>query len=313
MFCDVFNKKQARKLLEGRKIWFIGSSNMRAVYKDFLWLLTHETLAADVSFKIKNEESFLNDKKLSNDFLHNGRNYKEMREFRNGKIHLYFHFITRLYLDHFIELINGINGENAPDVIFLNSCLWDLARWGPDGPKAFRVNLLKTLKLLKSKLPARTRVVWKTSLPVSISASGAIFIDEIKNIVPMLPWHLLEANNYAATCAKFFNFDTIDVHHYLRLQGHFRVKDGVHWSPLTIRYITNIFLTHLALSWHATLPGIYQPSVKFLTESNRILLNEDKLTARVNSKKSFFKKLFEKTENVKRSLKSGIKNKFLKE
>lgn len=53
MFCDVFNKKQALKLLKGKHIWFIGSSNMRAIYKDLLWLITHGNIAPVQSFQVR--------------------------------------------------------------------------------------------------------------------------------------------------------------------------------------------------------------------------------------------------------------------
>lgn len=52
MFSDVFSKKQALALVKGKKIWFIGSSNMRAIYKDLLWLITHGNITSQISFKV---------------------------------------------------------------------------------------------------------------------------------------------------------------------------------------------------------------------------------------------------------------------
>lgn len=263
--------------------------------------------------QVKNELHYLNDKRISNDTLHNGRDYRETREFKIEKTYIFFHFITRLYIKHFVALINNTKPENFPDILFINSCLWDLTRWGPDGPKDFRTNILKTMKFLKAKLPPKTRVIWKTALPVSLNADGAIFVDEIKFIVPMLPWHILEANIYAGTCANFFNFDTLDFHHHMRLQGHLRVKDGIHWQPIALRYLTNLFLTHLCLVFGHTMPGNFKPSDRYLLETTRIIATEKVLENRINKKQGVFQKLFKKADDVKKTngCMQGITNKVL--
>lgn len=235
MFCDLFNKADARKLLRGKRIWFFGSSNMRAIYKDVIWLLEKGSLAPQDVFRTKNEEFYLKDARLSNGALHNGVNYKETREYKSD-CYIFFHFLTRLYLDDFVKMIEETVDSEHPDILLINSTLWDLTRWGStaDCIQQFKMNLVKTLKCLRLKFPG-TRIIWKSALPVSPTATGAIFVDEVRSVVPMLPWHIIEANSYAATSATFFNVDLLDVHHHLRLTGYLRVKDGIHWDSLAVR------------------------------------------------------------------------------
>lgn len=272
--------------------------NLLLIEKSFVQFGTYLCNNIFLLLQIKNEESYLNDRRLTNDKLHNGVNYIENREFRSKDVYLYYHFITRLYLDHFIKLINDVTEENCPDIIFLNSCLWDLARWGGDGARNYRQNLLRTMMLLKSKLPPKVRVIWKTALPVSVQANGALFTSDIKHIVPVLPWFIQQANLFASKCASFFNFDTLDLHFYMRLQGHLRVKDGIHWHPIAVRYMTNIFLTHVCLCLGQTLPGNFMPSQKFLIETSKQLNKPEIIQKRVEKKAGFFKNLFAIKANI---------------
>lgn len=307
MFCDIFSEKEAKRLLSGKKIYFFGSSNMRCLYKDLLWLLKNGTLCSQDSFRAKNESSYLEDERISNGTLHNGVNYTETRVYEKGP-YLFYHFLTRLLLDDFVKIIEKMSKKKHPDVIFINSTLWDLSRWGSitDCIQNFKMNLTKTFRLLKTTFPT-TRIIWKTCLPVSPQASGAIFTDEVRSIVPMLPWHVLEANNYAAITAKFFEIDVLDFHNYLNMRGFLRVKDGIHWDTVAIRYMTNIFLTHLALCWNVKLPGVIKLNEIFVAETNMKKLSAVELKERFDKKKSYFDKIKNK---VKKSVVRNI-NKFV--
>lgn len=291
MFCDLFNQDSAKSLLTGKKIWFCGSSNMRAIYKDLIWLMNKGNLAPQNIFRIKNEQSFLSDKRLSAGNIHNGTNYVETREYKNDS-YLFFHFLTRLYLKNFVKIIEDTKDEDRPDVLIINSTLWDLTRWGStsDSIQNYKINIVKTFRLLRTKFPT-TRIIWKTALPVSPSATGTVFIDEVKSVVPMLPWHLLEANRYAAVSASFFGVDILDVHHYMRMSGYLRVKDGIHWNTVAVRYLTNVFLTHLSLSWKEKLPGTYEPSQQYLQQTSAVPLEKHKFDELMKNKKSLFDKL----------------------
>lgn len=285
MFCDIFSKEDAKKLLSGKRIYFFGSSNMRSIYKDLIWLLNHGNLATHEALRTKNEHHYLGDRRISHGLSHNGTDYKETRVYEKGP-YLYFHFLTRLYLKDFISIVKNVNKVQHPDVIFINSTLWDLSRWGKisESIKNFKINLMKTLMLLKENFP-NARIIWKTALPVSVKANGAIFTDEVKSIVPVIPWHLLAANNYAASVCQFFNVDVLDLHHYLRTRGvHFRVKDGIHWNVEAVRYMTNVLLTHLALSWDSKLPGIVLPDKIFINETSERKLSNIEIDERLKNK-----------------------------
>ncbi|GBN53255.1 hypothetical protein AVEN_24773-1, partial [Araneus ventricosus] len=38
------------------------------------------------------------------------------------------------------------------------------------------------------------------------------------------------------------------------MQIHRRGRDGIHWDPKAVRYVTNLILRHISLSWNVPLP-----------------------------------------------------------
>lgn len=179
MSTDVFCHSNACKLLERKTIWMFGDSNMRGMYKDLVWLLEKGTLLSGNSLKTKNENSHANDRNLSKGALHAGRTYEEVREYtRTNFIRIRFTFITKLFSENFVECFE--KARELPDCVVLNSCLWDLSRWGPDGVHTFKENLSATLCYLRSKLPTTTRVIFLTTLPVSFQCVGGFLRKEVE-------------------------------------------------------------------------------------------------------------------------------------
>lgn len=81
---DIFDSVQAHKVLDGKTILIFGDSNIRAIYKDLLWLLEEGSLIPIEYLKIKNEPSFLSDIRTSTSRLMNSRNYRETREYKSN-------------------------------------------------------------------------------------------------------------------------------------------------------------------------------------------------------------------------------------
>lgn len=177
--------------------------------------------------------------------------------------------------------------EEAPDVIIINSCLWDLTRWGPKGVEEYKINVDKTFKFLREQFGESLRLIWLTSLPPSNTGKGLLTKD-VEFMRSLLPFHILEANNYAATVARSYNVDVLDLHYHMRSVTFERCKDGIHWSPLGVRYITNLVLTHISLVLEQKLPGREFLDIEFLKRSEEIFVPS---TSAKNNKKSGWHKL----------------------
>ncbi|KAK5644837.1 hypothetical protein RI129_006137 [Pyrocoelia pectoralis] len=269
MACDTFSSEAANNLLGGKFICIFGGSNIRSLYKDLIWLLEDGRLSSETMLKTKNEESHSNDIRLSNGPLHNGIHYEEVREY-NRNCHITFQFITRLYQTNFIDFIKSIETlSKVPDVVIINSCLWDLTRWGTTGIQQFKKNVFDTLTYLQSCWRS-TRIIWLTAAPLAFQCYGGMLAEHNGYVRKSLPWHVLFANNYAANVANSLNIDVLDLHYYFRFLMNYQVKDGIHWMPLTVRFAVNLLLTHIASVWSVKLPGVSVLSRRFLIESTRL-------------------------------------------
>merc|ERR1712105_36750 len=99
---EILSSEDTRKLLRNKCCFFLGDSVMRGVYKDFLWLLNHNSLIPQevlgakgetccpnieevphLGEEIKNTFPHTNRDTLGEEFngLHSGRNYEETRSY----------------------------------------------------------------------------------------------------------------------------------------------------------------------------------------------------------------------------------------
>lgn len=62
--------------------------------------------------------------------LHNGTQYREVRQFCSGSGHhlVRFYFLTRVYSEYLEDVLEELTYGPAPDLVIINSCLWDLSR-----------------------------------------------------------------------------------------------------------------------------------------------------------------------------------------
>ena len=57
--------------------------------------------------------------------------------------------------------------DPKPDVIIVNSCLWDLTRYGPrGGVESYKDSLKRLLDEMKANMPPETLFIWNTTLPL---------------------------------------------------------------------------------------------------------------------------------------------------
>lgn len=282
---DMFMTEEARDLLRNKHIAVIGGSNMRGTYKDLIWMLNDDSFIPYEALGEKCEPRFPDfdtprwkkfNKKVSGRIrrkfhesnrdllvqstgLHPGRTYKEDRQYTIEEcgICIQFKFVTRVWseeLEKWFERESNTFGKF--DLILMNSVLWDVNRWGPEGPKDFKTNLDKLLKFVKSVMSESGIFIWMTAQPGSCELNSAGM--ETKGLEfqkRTTRYNVIEANFHAAHKVAEAGFDVIDLHYYFLLQQFRRNKDGIHWSPEANRFVTNKVLTHIALSNGLRLPG----------------------------------------------------------
>ncbi|XP_039282399.1 PC-esterase domain-containing protein 1A isoform X2 [Nilaparvata lugens] len=256
---DIFFMPDARLLLRNRSLLFLGGSNTRAVYKDLIWLLQRGTLIDNSCLRQKLEPSFLGDKLVERSSLHKGRNFVETRHYEMNNMKIHFQFITRCYNEAIEELFTSFKAtQHYPNVVFISSLLWDITRWGPDGVDAYKENMVKLMDLMKSTLPPSTLVIWGTTLPISSDVrSGGFLIKQIEFMKHTMRFEVMEGNLFASRLVSSHGFDVLDLHYNMRMQIHRRCKDGIHFISMAVRHVTNLLLSHIALTWDYKLPGNY--------------------------------------------------------
>lgn len=254
--CDLFGTLDARATLHDRKVLFLGDSNIRSFYKDLVFLLENNRLMSHNSLKNKLGSAVPCDIVKESSHLHRGRDYYEIREYKNRSIQVNFHFLTKCYTPQICHMFKKFKEvKEFPDIIIMNSCLWDISRWGPNGVAEYKDNLVKLMKLLKSCLPPETLFIWTTVPPVSNNVRGGLLVQQVQFLQHSLRFDVMEGNMFARDTVASHGFDVLDIHYYLRMQIHWRAPDGIHWSRESVRHVTNLILSHICLALSLKFPG----------------------------------------------------------
>lgn len=329
---DIFVKRDTLKLLAWKHILMIGDSNMRALYKDLVCLLSCGKLLTLKQLRAKGEVSFLGDTRTKFMGLNRTRDFVEDRHklYRDEEsgdcVRVEFMFTTKVYNKSIIERFTSPT-KDLPDIILINSTLWDLTRWGPEGDIQFKSNLLNLVKLFKDNLSPTTTVVWLTAQHLSSrETTTALVVKELDFLKTFLQYHVMEANNYAATIMRDHGFNVLDAHYYSRLLNYRRRPDGVHYNCTVVRFLTNLILTHLALQLNVKLPGRQTPceitaikdGVRTTTEGKedvRTERNENDTTVKTldnsNNRKNVITNNIEKTLRITDDCEQNVKRRKL--
>ncbi|XP_054999858.1 PC-esterase domain-containing protein 1B [Sorex araneus] len=249
---------EVRQLLHNKFVVVLGDSVQRAVYKDLVLLLQKDCLLTTSQLKAKGEESFEQDELVSGGQqlpLHNGTHYREVRQFCSEHHLVRFYFLTRVYSDYLREVLEQLQaGEHAPDLVIVNSCLWDLSRYGPSSLASYLQNLERLFAHLDQALPASCLVVWNTAMPVAEHITAGVLPPKHQAWSASLRARVLEANFYSASAAGRRRFDVLDLHFHFRHAHQSRQLDGVHWNQRAHRRLTQLLLAHVADAWGVDLP-----------------------------------------------------------
>nr|XP_012603987.1 PC-esterase domain-containing protein 1B-like [Microcebus murinus] len=249
---------EVRQLLHNKFVVVMGDSIQRAVYKDLVLLLQKDCLLSSRQLKAKGELSFERDVLLEGGRwgrMHNGTHYREVRQFCAGHHLVRFYFLTRAYSQYVEDVLEELQaGEHTPDVVVLNSCLWDVSRYGRDFRRSYCGDLESLFGRLARVLPETCLLVWNTAMPVAETVSGGFLPPERWPSRARLRQDVLEANFYSAAEAGRHGFDVLDLHFHFRHAGQHRQRDGVHWDEWAHRHLSMLLLAHLADAWGVELP-----------------------------------------------------------
>jgi hypothetical protein len=151
----------------------------------------------------------------------------------------------------------------------MNSCYWDLNRYGPNSVEQYKINLPICIQSLLNVLPKEAVFIWTAALPVSKDINGGFMGSPgTSNIDQKVRFQLrentIEANRFAAQVMNDFGVDFLDLHYYLRQQQFRRAYDGIHWDSTAHRRISNLLLHHLCDCWDLATPARFVVSVRRL-------------------------------------------------
>ncbi|XP_076829745.1 PC-esterase domain-containing protein 1A isoform X2 [Brachyhypopomus gauderio] len=248
---------QASQLLHNKFVVVIGDSIQRSVYKDLVLILQKDSYLILPQLRSKGELCFEQDCLVEGGQLGhmtNGTEYREVRQYRTDHHLVRFYFITRVFSLYMESILADFRQDLKPDVVIVNSCVWDVSRYNRDWITDYKENLNKFFWQMKAILPEESLLVWNMTMPLGNKIVGGFLVPEIMDIGPMLRYDVIEANFYGARLADAYGLDVLDLHYMFRFSLHHRMKDGIHWNGVAHRQITCLLLAHVAQAWGVQLP-----------------------------------------------------------
>ncbi|XP_043828541.1 PC-esterase domain-containing protein 1A [Dromiciops gliroides] len=254
-----FLSSEVRQLLHNKFVVVLGDSIQRAVYKDLVLLLQKDSLLTEAQLKAKGELSFEQDRLVAGGQLgelHNGTHYREVRQFLSSSGHhlLRFYFLTRVYSAYVEDVLAELEHGPPPDLVIINSCLWDLSRYGGDAIRSYQENLECLFERMEQVLPASCLLVWTLAMPLGERITGGFLLPELQSMTGSLRADVVEANFYCSMLADGHRFDVLDLHFHFRHAVRHRRLDGIHWDQHAHRHLSQLLLAHVAEAWGVEAP-----------------------------------------------------------
>ncbi|XP_066428992.1 PC-esterase domain-containing protein 1A-like isoform X2 [Eleutherodactylus coqui] len=242
-----FRSADVRQLLHNKFVVILGDSIQRSVYKDLVMLLQDDKFLSEAQLKCKGEKCFAGDTLVEGGSLnemHNGTTYREVRQYRTGHHLVRFYFLTRVYSTYLESILSDFQSGPQPDVLIVNSCIWDLRRYGDAKLEAYKTNLDNLFHRLKKVLSPQCLILWNMTMPVGYKEK-----ELPEDLAHNLQWDIIEGNFFSATLADIHKLDVLDMHYHFRCDLRLRCRDAIHWNQLAHRKYTQILLTHIARAW----------------------------------------------------------------
>ncbi|KAL8613301.1 hypothetical protein ACOMHN_052541 [Nucella lapillus] len=253
----VLTCKLVKEILRNKFVVILGDSIQRGIYKDLVSLLQRDRILTERDLKAKGEMAFMFDNLIEGgvkEGLNNGTSYTEVRQYHTTTHLIRFYFITRCYNAYVESILLDLQEGPKPDLVIMNSCLWDITRYGTSAIDRYKENLSFLFFRFMEVLPPECLVVWNTTMPISKNARGGFLVKEVECDNSILRIDVLEANFYARQIVVSCGFDVLDLHFWFRHHIDWRVADGIHWNPLAHRHMSELLLSHVANAWGFPIP-----------------------------------------------------------
>ncbi|XP_010897453.2 PC-esterase domain-containing protein 1A isoform X1 [Esox lucius] len=253
---NAVNHQQASKLLHNKFVVVLGDSIQRSVYKDIVLLLQKDKYLSLVQLKSKGEMSFEQDVLVEGGRMGqmtNGTEYHEVRQFQSDHHLVRFYFLTRIFSRYMQSILDDFERGLKPDVVIINSCVWDVSRYNSKWHVEYKENLHKFFEKIKLVLHPECIVMWSMTMPLGKRIVGGFLVPEVEERGPTLRYDVIEANFYSCQIADAYGLDVLDLHFKFRFSLQHRMKDGVHWNAVAHRHITSLLLQHIAQAWGVAL------------------------------------------------------------
>eukprot|EP00794_Sanderia_malayensis_P005247 gene5247-5911_t len=261
----IYLPEDVSSLLKGKTVIYIGDSVQRSMYKDLVLLFQDKRYLTDKELRKKGEECFLGDELMEGGCkgeMVNSTKYREVRKYlhdNNTKV-LYF-FITACF-GQYIEMI--LSKLKTPDIIIMNSCLWDVHRYGTKEIQNYEANLFKLIRFVKKTHP-KTLFLWTTTPPVDLKSKGGFLrrpgTDEVK-ISEVSRCNRIAKYVMGVESMHLVELDTV-FHHFTR----HRASDGVHWNEKAHRRMTNMILEKLSRALCKDVPRVMLDDGRFVANN----------------------------------------------
>uniref|UniRef100_F7GV20 PC-esterase domain-containing protein 1A isoform 2 n=1 Tax=Callithrix jacchus TaxID=9483 RepID=F7GV20_CALJA len=161
---------------------------------------------------------------------------------------------SQLKAKYLEDVLEELTYGPAPDLVIINSCLWDLSRYGRCSMASYRENLQRVFVRMDQVLPDSCLLVWNMAMPLGERITGGFLLPELQPLAGSLRRDVVEGNFYSATLAGDHCFDVLDLHFHFRHAVQHRHRDGVHWDQHAHRHLSHLLLTHVADAWGVELP-----------------------------------------------------------
>ena len=93
--------------------------------------------------------------------------------------------------------------DPKPDVIIVNSCLWDLTRYGPrGGVESYKDSLKRLLDEMKANMPPETLFIWNTTLPLRCALKESLFVVSVCLFIDLI---------YRLLCVHFYGIHDFEI------------------------------------------------------------------------------------------------------